>query len=53
MLNNFVVNFDNLPLKMTFNILPSANMGKVSSANKMRIQTLREQGYGVKVIMAA
>ena len=28
-------------------------MGKVSSADKMRIQTLREQGYGVKVIMAA
>ena len=27
-------------------------MGKVSSANKMRIQTLREQGYGVKAVMA-
>ena len=28
-------------------------MGKVSSADKMRIQTLREQGYGVKATMAA
>jgi len=28
-------------------------MGKVSSANKMRIRTLRKQGYGVKAIMAA
>jgi len=28
-------------------------MGKVLSADKMRIQTLREQGYGAKAIMAA
>jgi len=28
-------------------------MGKVSSADKIRIQTLREQGYGAKAIMAA
>jgi len=28
-------------------------MGKVSSADQMRIQTLREQGYGAKAIMAA
>jgi len=27
-------------------------MGKVSSADKMRIQTLREQSYGAKAIMA-
>jgi len=28
-------------------------MGKVSSADKMRTQTLHEQGYGAKTIMAA
>jgi len=28
-------------------------MGKVLSADKMRIQTLPEQGYGAKAIMAA
>jgi len=28
-------------------------MGKVSSADKMRTQALREQGYGAKAIMAA
>jgi len=28
-------------------------MGKVSSADKMRIQTLREQGYGAKAIITA
>ena len=28
-------------------------MGKVSSADKMRIQTLHEQGYGAKRIVAA
>jgi len=28
-------------------------MDKVSSANKMRIQALREQGYEAKTIMAA
>jgi len=28
-------------------------MGKMSSADRMRIQTLREQGCGVKVIVAA
>jgi len=29
------------------------DMGKVSSADKMRIQTLHEQGYGAKRIVAA
>ena len=28
-------------------------MGKVSLADKMRIQTLRKQDYGVKAIVAA
>jgi len=28
-------------------------MGKVSLADKMRMQTLREQGYGAKEIVAA
>jgi len=28
-------------------------MGKVSLADKMRMQTLREQGYGAKAIVAA
>jgi len=28
-------------------------MGKVSLADKMRMQTLREQGFGAKAIVAA